>query len=132
MECGYRHTRYKKYGGPYEDKAAYINYLTEGLETLCQKQNWNYIVPDPQNINIDAVMNGYEIYEQLIRAVCLVMGISRPRVPWWDAADENIIQLSAIDVNKTELRYKGERNFGSKENAASGQYDVVILVRPLL
>ena len=54
------------------------------------------------------------------------MGISRPRVPWWDAADENIIQLSAIDVNKTELRYKGERNFGSKENAASGQYDVVI------
>lgn len=116
----------KKYGGPYEDKAAYINYLTEGLETLCQKQNWDYIVPDPQNINIDAVMNGYEIYEQLIRAVCSVMGISRPRVPWWDAADENIIQLSAIDVNKTELRYKGERNFGSKENAASGQYDVVI------
>ena len=34
--------------------------------------------------------------------------------------------MSAIDVNKTELRYKGERNFGSKENAASGQYDVVI------
>ena len=33
-------------------------------------------------------MNGYEIYEQLIRAVCSVMGISRPRVPWWDAADE--------------------------------------------
>ena len=27
----------KKYGGLYEDKAAYINYLTEGLKTLCQK-----------------------------------------------------------------------------------------------
>ena len=51
----------KKYGGLYEDKAAYINYLTEGLKTLCQKQNWDYIVPDPQNINIDAVINGYEI-----------------------------------------------------------------------
>ena len=59
----------KKFGGLYEDKAAYINYLTEGLKTLCQKQNWDYIVPDPQNINIDAVINGYEIYEQLIRAV---------------------------------------------------------------
>ena len=93
----------KKYGGLYEDKAAYINYLTEGLKTLCQKQNWDYIVPDPQNINIDAVINGYEIYEQLIRAVCSVMGISRPRVPWWDAENTNIIQLGAIDVNKTEL-----------------------------
>lgn len=118
----------KKYGGPYEDKAAYINYLTEGLETLCQKQNWDYIVPDPQNINIDAVMNGYEIYEQLIRAVCSVMGISRPRVPWWDAENTNIIQLGAIDVNKTELKYKGEKPYGSgtQVEPASGKYDVVI------
>lgn len=118
----------KKYGGLYEDKAAYINYLTEGLKTLCQKQNWDYIVPDPQNINIDAVINGYEIYEQLIRAVCSVMGISRPRVPWWDAENTNIIQLGAIDVNKTELKYKGEKPYGSgtQVEPASGKYDVVI------
>lgn len=102
--------------------------MTEGLKTLCQKQNWDYIVPDPQNINIDAVINGYEIYEQLIRAVCSVMGISRPRVPWWDAENTNIIQLGAIDVNKTELKYKGEKPYGSgtQVEPASGKYDVVI------
>lgn len=118
----------KKYGGPYEDKAAYINYLTEGLATLCQKQNWDYIVPYPQNIDIDAVTNGYEIYEQLIRAVCSVMGISRPRVPWWDEEDNNTIHLSAIDVDKTELKYKGEKPYGSgtEVEPASGKYDVVI------
>lgn len=118
----------KKYGGPYEDKAAYINYLTEGLATLCQKQNWDYIVPYPQNIDIDAVTNGYEIYEQLIRAVCSVMGISRPRVPWWDEGDNNTIHLSAIDVDKTELKYKGEKPYGSgtEVEPASGKYDVVI------
>ena len=41
------------------------------------------------------------------------MGISRPRVPWWDAENTNIIQLGAIDVNKTELKYKGEKPYGS-------------------
>mgnify|MGYP000078523428 FL=1 len=54
------------------------------------------------------------------------MGISRPRMPWWDEGNSNTIHLSAIDVDKTELKYKGEQNFGSKENAASGRYDVVI------
>ena len=67
-------------------------------------------------------------YEQLIRAVCSVMGISRPRVPWWDAENTNIIQLGAIDVNKTELKYKGEKPYGSgtQVEPASGKYDVVI------
>ena len=45
---------------------------------------------------------------------------------WWDEGNSNTIHLSAIDVDKTELKYKGEQNFGSKENAASGRYDVVI------
>ena len=56
------------------------------------------------------------------------MGISRPRVPWWDAENTNIIQLGAIDVNKTELKYKGEKPYGSgtQVEPASGKYDVVI------
>ena len=74
-------------------------------------------------------MDGYDNkYEELIRAVCSVMGISRPRVPWWDEENSNTIHLSAIDVDKTELRYKGERPYGSgvKVEPASGKYDVVI------
>ena len=49
-------------------------------------------------------------------------------MPWWDGEDSNIIHLSAIDVDKTELRYKGERPYGSgtKVEPASGKYDVVI------
>lgn len=78
---------------------------------------------------IDQIMDGYDNkYEELIRAVCSVMGISRPRVPWWDEGNSNTIHLSAIDVDKTELRYKGERPYGSgtKVEPASGKYDVVI------
>lgn len=113
--------------GPYKDKDAYITYLKTGLQTLCEKEGeWDYIVPAPSAIDIDAVANGDEIYEQLIRAVCSVMGISRPRVPWWNADSPGVIQLSAINVNKTELRYRGEKTFGSKGEPASGQYDVVI------
>ena len=113
--------------GPYKDKDAYITYLKTGLQTLCEKEGeWDYVVPAPSAIDIDAVANGDEIYEQLIRAVCSVMGISRPRVPWWNADSPGVIQLSAINVNKTELRYRGEKTFGSKGEPASGQYDVVI------
>ena len=122
----------KTNGDPFP-KDEYIAYLKQNLGKLCGKSDseWDYNIPDPQTIGdqIDRIMNGYDdIYEELIRAVCSVMGISRPRVPWWDGEDSNIIHLSAIDVDKTELRYKGERPYGSgtKVEPASGKYDVVI------
>lgn len=110
----------------------YIAYLKQNLSVLCGKSDseWDYKIPEPKDLSnqIDRIMEGNEnnLYEELIRAVCSVMGISRPRVPWWDEGNSNTIHLSAIDVDKTELKYKGEQNFGSKENAASGRYDVVI------
>ena len=81
--------------------------MKQNLGKLCGKSDseWDNNIPDPQTIGdqIDRIMNGYDdIYEELIRAVCSVMGISRPRVPWWDGEDSNIIHLSAIDVDKTE------------------------------
>ena len=122
----------KTNGDPFP-KDEYIAYLKQNLGKLCGKSDseWDYNIPDPQTIGdqIDRIMDGYDdIYEELIRAVCSVMGISRPRVPWWDGEDSNIIHLSAIDVDKTELRYKGERPYGSgtKVEPASGKYDVVI------
>ena len=122
----------KTNGDPFP-KDEYIAYLKQNLGKLCGNSDseWDYNIPDPQTIGdqIDRIMNGYDdIYEELIRAVCSVMGISRPRVPWWDGEDSNIIHLSAIDVDKTELRYKGERPYGSgtKVEPASGKYDVVI------
>ena len=117
-------------------KEEYIAYLKQHLRDLCDKPEsewteWNYKIPDPKDLEnqIDQIMNGYDNrYEELIRAVCSVMGISRPRVPWWDEENSNTIHLSAIDVDKTELRYKGEKPYGSgtKVEPASGKYDVVI------
>ena len=106
--------------------------MKQNLSVLCGKSDseWDYKIPEPKDLSnqIDRIMEGNDnnLYEELIRAVCSVMGISRPRMPWWDEGNSNTIHLSAIDVDKTELKYKGEQNFGSKENAASGRYDVVI------
>lgn len=122
----------KTNGDPFP-KEEYIAYLKQNLGDLCDKSGseWNYKIPDPKDMEsqIDQIMDGYDNkYEELIRAVCSVMGISRPRVPWWDEGNSNTIHLSAIDVDKTELRYKGERPYGSgtKVEPASGKYDVVI------
>lgn len=122
----------KTNGDPFP-KEEYIAYLKQNLGDLCDKSGseWDYKIPDPKDLEsqIDQIMDGYDNkYEELIRAVCSVMGISRPRVPWWDGEDSNIIHLSAIDVNKTELKYKGEKPYGSgtKVEPASGKYDVVI------
>lgn len=122
----------KTNGDPFP-KEEYIAYLKQNLGDLCGKSGseWNYKIPDPKDMEsqIDQIMDGYDNkYEELIRAVCSVMGISRPRVPWWDEGNSNTIHLSAIDVDKTELRYKGERPYGSgtKVEPASGKYDVVI------
>lgn len=121
----------KTNGDPFP-KEEYIAYLKQNLGDLCDKSGseWNYKIPDPKDMEsqIDQIMDGYDNkYEELIRAVCSVMGISRPRVPWWDEGNSNTIHLSAIDVDKTELRYKGERPYGSgtKVEPASGKYDVV-------
>lgn len=70
-----------------------------------------------------------ESYEQLVRAVCSVLGMTRLRVPWWEEENGELtgkVDLSVIDVNKTDLKYKGERNFATEEAAATGEYDVVI------
>lgn len=122
----------KTNGDPFP-KEEYIAYLKQNLGDLCGKSGseWNYKIPDPKDMEsqIDQIMDGYDNkYEELIRAVCSVIGISRPRVPWWDEGNSNTIHLSAIDVDKTELRYKGERPYGSgtKVEPASGKYDVVI------
>lgn len=122
----------KTNGDPFP-KEEYIAYLKQNLGDLCGKSGsgWDYKIPDPKNLEsqIDQIMDGYDNkYEELIRAVCSVIGISRPRVPWWDEENSNTIHLSAIDVDKTELRYKGERPYGSgvKVEPASGKYDVVI------
>lgn len=122
----------KTNGDPFP-KEEYIAYLKQNLGDLCDKSGseWNYKIPDPKDMEsqIDQIMDGYDNkYEELIRAVCSVMGISRPRVPWWDEGNSNTIHLSTIDVDKTELRYKGERPYGSgtKVEPASGKYDVVI------
>lgn len=122
----------KTNGDPFP-KEEYIAYLKQNLGDLCDKSGseWNYKIPDPKDMEsqIDQIMDGYDNkYEELIRAVCSVMGISRPRVPWWDEGNSNTIHLSAIDVDKTELRYKGERPYGSgtKVEPVSGKYDMVI------
>lgn len=119
-------------GNPFP-KDEYIAYLKQNLGALCGKSEseWDYKIPDPKYLEdqIGQIMDGYDNkYEELIRAVCSVMGISRPRVPWWNEGDNNTIHLSAIDVDKTELRYKGEKPYGSgtEVEPASGKYDVVI------
>lgn len=124
----------QKTNGDSFPKEEYIAYLKQNLGILCgkSKSEWDYKIPEPKDLSnqIDRIMGGNDnnLYEELIRAVCSVMGISRPRVPWWDEGNSNTIHLSAIDVNKTELRYKGEKPYGSgtKVEPASGKYDVVI------
>lgn len=125
-------TNYAVKDGRFNSQTEYIDSLKTSLQTLCGKTTWDYVVPEPGKIAIDKIREGKdrydEIYEQLIRDVCSVLGISRARVPWWDASESNVIHLSAINVNKTELKYKGEIPYGSgtEVEPASGKYDVVI------
>lgn len=114
--------------GRFTSKEEYLQSVNEDLLKLCGGTTWNYVVPEPNDLS-DAIKkiregeDGYdEIYEQLIRDVCSVLGISRVHVPWWESS--NVIHLSAINVSKTELKYKGERIF--TDEAATGEYDVII------
>lgn len=114
--------------GRFNEEDEYVESVKERLEKLCGKAKWDYIVPEPESIAIDKIRNGQdgydEIYELLIRDVCSVLDISRARVPWWESTRSNVIHLSAINVSKTELKYKGERIFAN--DAATGEYDVII------
>ena len=62
----------------------YIAYLKQNLSVLCGKSDseWDYKIPEPKDLSnqIDRIMEGNDnnLYEELIRAVCSVMGISRP------------------------------------------------------
>lgn len=123
-------TKYAVNDGRFTSKEQYVQSLKGALLKLCGGTTWNYVVPEPNDLSdvIDKIRkgeNGYdEIYEQLIRDVCSVLGISRARVPWWESTGSNVIHLSAINVSKTELKYKGERIF--TDEAATGEYDVII------
>lgn len=116
--------------GRFTSKEEYLQSVNDDLLKLCGGTTWEYVVPEPNDLS-DAIKkiregeDGYdEIYEQLIRDVCSVLGISRVRVPWWEDTSSNVIHLSAINVSKTELKYKGERIF--TDEAATGEYDVII------
>ena len=92
------------------EKNTYLAILEEGLKTLCNKSTWDYkIQVDNMHDQLQAIMAGGETgerYENLLRSVCSVLGISRLRVPWWtfDKDDHPLdIHLSTIDVQKTDL-----------------------------
>lgn len=118
-------------GEGFSTKEDYLNYLEEGLKKHSSSYT-NYVItinPDKVKEIMDGVGGLDESYEQLVRAVCSVLGMTRLRVPWWEEENGVLtgkVDLSVIDVNKTDLKYKGERNFATEEAAATGEYDVVI------
>lgn len=118
-------------GEGFPSKDAYLNYLEEGLKKHSSSYA-DYVItisPDKVKKIMEGVGGLDESYEQLVRAVCSVLGMTRLRVPWWEAENGKLtgkVDLSVIDVNKTDLKYKGERNFATEEAAATGEYDVVI------
>lgn len=118
-------------GEGFPSKDAYLNYLKEGLEKHSSSYA-DYVItisPDKVKEIMEGVGGLDESYEQLVRAVCSVLGMTRLRVPWWEEEKGVLtgkVDLSVIDVNKTDLKYKGERNFATEEDAATGEYDVVI------
>ncbi len=112
-------------------KEDYLNYLEAGLERHSSSYTDYVITISPDKVNgiMEEVGGLDESYEQLVRAVCSVLGMTRLRVPWWEVENGKLtgkVDLSVIDVNKTDLKYKGERNFATEEAAATGEYDVVI------
>lgn len=118
-------------GEGFPTKEAYLNYLKEGLEKHSSSYT-DYVITISSD-KVKKIMEGVggldESYEQLVRAVCSVLGMTRLRVPWWEVENGKLtgkVDLSVIDVNKTDLKYKGERNFATEEAAATGEYDVVI------
>lgn len=118
-------------GEGFPSKDAYLNYLEEGLKKHSSSYVGYVITISPDKVKdiMEGVGGLDESYEQLVRAVCSVLGVTRLRVPWWEEEKEVLtgkVDLSVIDVNKTDLKYKGERNFATEEAAATGEYDVVI------
>ena len=118
-------------GEGFTSKDAYLNYLEEGLKKHSSSYVGYVITISPDKVKdiMEGVGGLDESYEQLVRAVCSVLGVTRLRVPWWEEEKEVLtgkVDLSVIDVNKTDLKYKGERNFATEEAAATGEYDVVI------
>ena len=118
-------------GEGFPTEEAYLNYLEAGLKKHSSSYD-NYVIAIGSD-KVKEIMEGVggldESYEQLVRAVCSVLGMTRLRVPWWEEENGELtgkVDLSVIDVNKTDLKYKGERNFATEEAAATGEYDVVI------
>lgn len=118
-------------GEGFPTEEAYLNYLEAGLKKHSSSYD-NYVITISSD-KVNEIMEGVggldESYEQLVRAVCSVLGMTRLRVPWWEVENGKLtgkVDLSVIDVNKTDLKYKGERNFATEEAAATGEYDVVI------
>ena len=118
-------------GEGFPTEEAYLNYLEAGLKKHSSSYD-NYVITISSD-KVKEIMEGVggldESYEQLVRAVCSVLGMTRLRVPWWEEENGELtgkVDLSVIDVNKTDLKYKGERNFATEEAAATGEYDVVI------
>lgn len=118
------------------EKEAYLGILEEGLKTLCGKTTWDYkIGEDEMQTHLQAIMANTDgkgdRYERLLRSVCSVLGISRLRVPWWTFDKDGNpldIHLSAIDVQKTDLQYKGQQITGDDGTitTATGEYTVII------
>ena len=118
-------------GEGFPTEEAYLNYLEAGLKKHSSSYD-NYVITISSD-KVKEIMEGVggldESYEQLVRAVCSVLGMTRLRVPWWEEENGELtgkVDLSVIDVNKTNLKYKDERNFATEEAAATGEYDVVI------
>lgn len=125
------HALQRSAGEGFSSKEEYLKYLEEGLGKHSSSYE-NYKITIDSN-KVKEIMDGVngldESYEKLVRAVCSVLGMTRLRVPWWEQDNGTLtgkIDLSVIDVNKTDLKYKGERNFATEAAAASGEYDVVI------
>ena len=106
-------------GEGFPTEEAYLNYLEAGLKKHSSSYD-NYVITISSD-KVKEIMEGVggldESYEQLVRAVCSVLGMTRLRVPWWEEENGELtgkVDLSVIDVNKTDLKYKGERNFATE------------------
>ncbi len=112
--------------------------LTEGLSvkittsTSPDKDKKTGVIEVPDETINQIKVQGSEfnkIYEELLREVYAFLEIPRIHCPWAKEINgQDIIYLGSIDVENTDLKFKGEKSPNAPEGdpGASGEYEVIL------
>ncbi len=96
---------------------------TVGHHTIT-KVHWEKIDQNDESQKIEGKKLG-DLYRQCLQDMYDFLAIPRVHCPWI-SLDKKTIYLSSIDVDNTDLRYRGEKNPAAPDQPYDGKYWVVL------